>query len=206
MDGILDSANISVMAGFIIMGLFAFAVVPNLKVTLQYTGFYQPHAYAQIIWAVGSLVVLRNRFSPKHFLLIFAFAYALDEIVWNSLAALRFWGDWSTTLSFFFTSGWAIFLIVILAAIAVGYAVVRPTIKPNVTWAMLAAYSVLWAWGAGMPVIEVTNAEQLVWPYILWAFGWEVMWQVAFWVFIWASVFPSHALKSEGSKGLTGLG
>ena len=203
---ILDALNVSIMVGFIGIGLMAFAFVPSLKVTLQYTGFYQPHAYAQIIWASGALIVLRKRFPPKFFLLTFAFVYALDEFAWNGLAALRFWGDWSTTLSFFFTTGWSLFLLAITTAVSVGYFVVRPRIKPNVTWAMLLAYSILWAWGAGLPVIEVMNAEQLVWPYILWAFGWEVMWQVAFWVFIWASVFPSRALKNDEAARLVNLG
>jgi hypothetical protein len=197
---LLDAFNVSVMSGFLGIALVAFAFVPSVKATLQFTAFYQPHAYAILIWAAGSLIVLRNRFPPKYFLLTFGFVYALDEFAWNSLAALRFWGAWSTTLSFFFTRGWSEFLVAIVAATSIGYYIVRPKITLNVTFGMLLAYSLLWGWGAGLPVIEVTNAQALVWPYIAYAFTWEVMWQVAFWVFIWGSVFP-HALKSTGKAG-----
>lgn len=185
----IDSLNVSLMAGFIGMGLIAYAVLPRLTTTVELP-FFAPHAYNLILWSALALVVLRPRFQARYLLPIFIMVYALDELLWNGLAVAYYWGQWKI-LTYVFLPDWHEFIGVLVAAGVVCYLIARPSIKPSITWAILAGFAFFWAWVAGFPVLAATNILSLDFQQTAYRLAWEVMWQLAFWgLLVYESIRP----------------
>jgi hypothetical protein len=190
-ESIIDRLNISVMIGFITLGVLAYVIVPSLTTNVEIIASYSPHAYNLILWPILGLTILRRMFKPRYFLLTFAFIYGLDELLWNVLAVARFWGQWSTTLAYISSPYWGEFFLVMCVFVIIGFIILRPKIELNVTWIILGGFAFFWAWIAGMPTIAVANVTELSFDSIVYRVAWELMWQFAFWVFVCASVKPN---------------
>lgn len=188
-DWVLDFLSVGVMAGFIAMGILAYLLAPSVLTSVDLISFYTPHAYNLIIWPLFALLILHPRFSSRLFLISFVFVYGLDEVFWNALAFLRYM-DEPSVIAFMGGSGWLTFLVLMFGAIAVGYVLVMPKIRPNVSWLILPALAFLWAWPGGFPVLANGAIATAPLSYVQAAFCWELIWQSGFWLFVWRSVFP----------------
>ena len=155
----------------------------NFGVVIYLLGSYAPHAYNLVIWPIFGLLVLRPRFGPISFLVVFAFVYGLDEIVWNSVAFVYFGGN-AGMLGMLATE-WQAFILVVIVGTGVCYLVARPQIKPNWSWLFFTLYLFVYTVVAGMPTY--VDAPYVGDPYT-WA--WELMWQVAVWAVIYWTFWP----------------
>lgn len=198
---LLDSINVALMSGFMGMGILAYVFLPVLSVTVQILPFYGPHAYNLILWPSAALVVLRNRFSPRQFLAVFAFVYGLDELFWNSLAVVKYWGQWDI-LKYFLSPGFLSFFSILCVVVVVTYLYARPKLsigRKNPMPLMLGVFGFFWAWIAGFPILAASNILSLSLPTTAYLLVWELLWQTAYWVFVWATIKPRVGVSSQNT-------
>lgn len=177
----IDFLSVGVMIGFVAVGVLHYLVQPNLDDTVNLLWYYAPHAYNLVIWPLFALTVLRPRFGSKYFLLTFVFVYGFDEILWNSIAYVRFGGNLNV-LSFILTAYWQTFFAIVVIATVASYIVVRPRIVPNWTWGFFPVYVFVYSALAGLPTF-VNPGTSPSW-YI---YTWEVAWQAAFLLFVFGT-------------------
>jgi hypothetical protein len=189
-----DSVSVGLMIGFIGTGLAKYIVQPNPSIGVPLIPFlyYIPHAYNLVIWSVLSLLVLRPRFGPR-FLIAFALVYGIDELLWNSVAYIRFGGS-TQVLTFLVSSDWEVFITGVVTTVLVSYALLRPRITPNWTWPCMLIYVIVYAGIFGMPSYAVD-------PPSLGVLTWELMWQGAVWFVIYWTFWPrSKARWTQGGQ------
>lgn len=177
-----DFAAVGLMLGFIVVGVLALVALPTPDVVVSLVWGYSPHAYNLIIWPILALFILRPRFGPLGFVLAFIFAYGLDELIWNSIAFVRFGGN--AGLLGFTTVYWHVFFAAVIGGVAVSYYLLRPRVVPNWTWGFFAAFIFVYAVVAGLPTY-VDEPLSSYW----YAVTWELMWQGAVWVLIYGTLW-----------------
>ena len=192
---VIDFANVGIMVGFIGLGVLAYVLAPSILTTVYVVGFYSPHPYALIFYAVASLVVLRPRFRPEHFLLSFALVYGLEELMWNGVAYVRYLKE-PSVIAFMSGSDWLLFLGVVLVAVGTGYYFVRPKLVLNPIMPVVPLFLLIWAWPAGFPVMANEYIATAPTSYVYSALAWELMWALLFWLFVWASVRPHEGYRT----------
>lgn len=176
---ILDFVSVGLMVGFMGAAILTYFVTPSLDVTVPIIWYYSPHAYNLVIWPALALLLLRPRFGSQ-FLGAFVFVYGLSEILWNSIAYLRFDGSvGSPVLSFMTSQYWHVFFTMIVVGTLISYYVLRPRVTPNLTWIFFGCYVFVYGVIAGLPTFGDSP-----YPTPLYVYAWELAWQVAVWVLI----------------------
>lgn len=183
-DWAYDFLSVGVMAGFLAAGLLALIIAPDFNTGVALVWDYAPHAYNLIIWPLFCLVVLRPRFGAKLFLLSFVFLYGVDEILWNSLAVIKFGFD-SPLLGYLLTQYWQLFFSLVVASVVLCYLVVKPRILANRSWGFFLAYVVVYVYVAGMPTYLDEPASLYAY-----AFAWELSWQIAVLMLAYWTLWP----------------
>ena len=83
----------SLLLSLIPLGVLAYILDPQITTGVIIVSAYTPHAYNLIIWPSLSLLVLRKKFGSRLLIPALMFLYGLDEILWNVIAYLRFFGN-----------------------------------------------------------------------------------------------------------------
>lgn len=182
-----DFTSVSLMIGFTGVGILHLIVQPDLNATVDFFLYYAPHAYNLLIWPVLALVLLRRRFGGGSFFLAFVFAYGVDEMLWNSIAYVRFDGS-TSVMRYLTTQDWQFFFAVVVVVVALSYYLLRPRIVPNWGWVLFSAYIFVYAYVAGLPTYIDAGASP---DWYIWM--WELMWQVAYWIFVYFTLWPRGA-------------
>ncbi len=186
---LLDYGSVGLMGGFIGVALLTYLVNPNPDAVVNLVWYYSPHAYNLILWPVLALIVLRPRFGHK-FLGSFVLVYGLSEILWNSAAYIRFGGPRSPALAFMDAPYWQTFFTVVIVSVVVSYILVKPRIRPNLTWVFFAGFLYIYVAVAGIPTFLDSTYPVPVYVYV-----WELAWQGAIWVFTYGTFWEKNFVR-----------
>lgn len=178
----------SLLLSLIPLGVLAYILDPQITTGVIIVSAYTPHAYNLIIWPSLSLLVLRKKFGSRLLIPALMFLYGLDEILWNVIAYLRFFGN-TTVMIFLTIPYWQGFFAVMIAICIAGYLIVRPTIKPNLYWVAFIGYIIIYAWVFNMPVLQPLPASGIMPPLhqLIIELDFELGWQAAFWLFVYST-------------------
>ena len=173
----------AVMVGFVGFGIFSYVVRPDPTTNFALIWDYAPHAYNYIIWGIGTLTVLKARFGARLLIPVFLFCYGLSEVLWNSVAILRFYGN-AYVLYFVYNTSfngyWWTFITVCCLTVALTYLWLRPHLRLNWYIPFFVLYCAAYGWVFGIPN-ETYTAIGLTF---------ELLWQAVMWGLIVTTVFP----------------